>query len=66
MSLNYKPNYCENCQKENSGLATGFQCGLLFILLCIFLLPGVIYYFVATPSRCRICGLKRRHRKEKK
>ncbi len=64
MSLAYKPNHCDNCKREQKGKATSFQYLLLYVLLIIGVIPGVLYYFLATPSACYICGLKRRHRKD--
>lgn len=65
MSISYKPNYCENCKRVSGGLPTWFQVFLFIILLMLFIIPGVIYYFCAKPSRCFICGLKKRHKTNK-
>ncbi len=63
MSLRYSPNKCENCDKQQSGEPSGAQLIILFLLTICFVIPGVIYYFCAVPSRCRMCGLKKAHRK---
>ena len=63
MSIKYSPNYCENCKRENSGIATGFQYFLCGILTAFGIIPGIIYYFIAKSSRSFICGLKKGHRK---
>lgn len=65
MSLSYKPNYCENCKRVSGGKPTIFQVCLCTFLFLLFLIPGFIYYFCAKPSRCYICGLKKRHKKNK-
>lgn len=65
MSIVYKPHYCENCQRKNGGVPTVFQFLLFIFLLILGIIPGVIYYFCAKPSRCYICGLKKRHKTDK-
>ena len=62
MSLDYKPHYCENCGREQGGKPTSFQYLIFILLLTCAIFPGVIYYFLATPSRCYISGLKKRHK----
>lgn len=65
MSLGYKRNYCANCGRDQSGLASGGQVFLMVLLTLMYILPGIIYYFCATPSRCHICGLKKKHKQIK-
>ena len=65
MSIAYKPNYCANCKRLNCGKMTSFQYFLYCLLLILGIIPGIIYYFCAKPSRCYICGLKKRHRSDK-
>jgi len=45
--------YCPN-DKRNVNTAKEFSVLALVILLCIFIVPGLIYYF-AKPRVCPIC-----------
>ncbi len=65
MSINYSPTYCENCGREQAGKKSWGQ-DVIFILLCFTIIGGILYYYLGTPNCCHICGLKRRHRKNKK
>ncbi len=65
MSICYKPLICENCGRQQAGRASYGQYILCIFLLCLFIIPGVVYYFVAKPNCCYICGIKRRHRTHK-
>ncbi len=65
MSINYSPTYCENCKREQAGRPSWGQ-NIIFSILCATIIGGVIYYFLAKPNCCYICGLKKRHRKDKK
>lgn len=56
--LTYHKQYCENCKKHSSGIPSFLQNVIITVLFFLGLIPAIIYFFLAKPKRCYICGLK--------
>ena len=46
--------YCNNC-KQIVEPKRHFNAGILIVLLCLGVIPGLIYYLVCNPT-CPICN----------
>lgn len=53
----YNKTKCKHCGMEQSGTLSYFQRLIFICLCCLFIIPGLIYFFVAKPDRCKNCGL---------
>ncbi len=56
MSISYSTNRCEYCNKITAWEPTIGQIMLFSFLLCLLVIPGIIYYYTRTPKCCKQCG----------
>ncbi len=56
MSIAYETKRCEYCQKTTAWEPTIGQIVLFSFLLCLCILPGLIYYYCKSPKCCKSCG----------
>lgn len=59
MLVSSNPSLCKTCNRQSGGRKSFSQKIILSILLSLFVIPGLIYFFVASPKLCFICGLKK-------
>ncbi len=61
----YKEKKCEDCKQDSRAVNSVSQNIIQGMLFTLFIIPGVIYWFVSTGKSCYICGLKYKNNNKK-